>query len=138
MPLALLATVCTVVGIALLATAHLVTDLPGWLSVVPLSELGSALFTTGLANAQLAGSLRVRGEHWTWFETPGYDDEYRFLGVLLRAGVTHRFTKTLDGQVEAAVPLLAGLPDNAVAPAPRGQLGFGGSYSNRMRPGRRM
>jgi len=77
---------------------------------------------------RLTGSVRVRVEAWKWFETPGYDDRYEFLGGLLRAGVAHRFNTRWDGQIEAAVPVLLGLPENAVAPAPRGQLGFGGTY----------
>jgi hypothetical protein len=36
--------------------------------------------------------------------------------------------KTLDWQAEFAAPLLLGLPEKAVAPAPAGPLGLGGNY----------
>lgn len=74
-----------------------------------------------------SGSLRARYENWRWFETPGFDDHYDFAGVLLRAGVA-RSWKHYDVNVELAAPLLAGLPDNAVAPPPQGQLGLGATY----------
>lgn len=76
----------------------------------------------------LTGSVRLRTEGWKWFETPGYDDQYAFFGGLLRAGTAHRFNTRWDGQIEVAVPVLLGLPGDAVAPAPQGQLGFGGTY----------
>jgi hypothetical protein len=75
----------------------------------------------------LSGSLRARYENWHWLDTPGFDDHYDFTGVLLRTGLS-RSGKNYDVNVELAAPLLLGLPDNAVAPAPRGQLGLGGSY----------
>jgi hypothetical protein len=76
---------------------------------------------------KLGGSLRLRAEGWSWFETAGRDDEYTFLGALLRVAASQR-RERFDWTVEAAVPALAGLPRNAVAPPPQGQLGFGGSY----------
>lgn len=92
----------------------------------------AALVVAPLVAAQSAttysGSVRVRGEGWSWFDTPGYDDQYAFLGVIARGSVAHRFSPTTDAQLELAVPILSGLPDNAIAPAPRGQLGFGATY----------
>lgn len=84
----------------------------------------------GTAAAQqvaYSGSVRARAESWSWFETPGFDDDYTFLGMLVRASAAQQ-RPNLDWQVELAAPLLIGVPDNAIAPAPRGQLGFGGSY----------
>lgn len=75
----------------------------------------------------ISGSLRARYENWQWFETPGFDYDYDFAGVLLRAGIA-RSWKNFDANIELAAPLLAGLPDNAVAPVPQGQLGLGASY----------
>ena len=48
--LAFIATVFTALGIALLAVAHLAERAPGygWLAQLPVTDLGSALFTTGL------------------------------------------------------------------------------------------
>ena len=77
---------------------------------------------------QFSGSVRVRAENWSFFETTGFDDEYLFGAALLRASLTQRVNPSFDWQVELAAPILRGLPDRAVAPAPRGQLGLGGSY----------
>ena len=77
---------------------------------------------------KLSGSLRVRAEQWSFFETPGFDDEYLFGAALLRASAAQQVDPSFDWQVELAAPILWGLPDRAVAPAPRGQLGLGGSY----------
>ncbi len=75
----------------------------------------------------VAGSLRTRMYSWDWFgSTP--DGEYTYSGSLLRFGVTQS-KKTLDWQVEFAVPTLVNMPTNAVMPAPFGQLGLGGNYA---------
>ena len=75
----------------------------------------------------LSASLRVRSEQWDWFgnEPAG---KYGFVGALLRVGLSQAWTSA-SWSVELAAPALVGLPDNAIAPAPRGQLGFGGTYS---------
>jgi hypothetical protein len=85
--------------------------------------------TTALAQNQnpVTGSLRVRVENWNWFETPGADDHYTFLGAQLRASMKRKFGRA-EGTVEAAVPVLVNLPEHAIAAAPRGQLGLGASY----------
>ncbi len=76
---------------------------------------------------EFSGSIRLRGEAWSWFETPGYEDEYAFLGSLIRASASQK--RALSAwQIELAQPTLIDLPDHAVAPAPRGQLGLGASY----------
>lgn len=75
----------------------------------------------------ITGSLRARGEGWDWFEAPGYDDEYAFGATLLRVAAAYA-TSRVDVQAEAAQPTLFGLPDNASAPAPQGQLGLGAAY----------
>lgn len=77
---------------------------------------------------RFSGSLRARAENWAFFESPGSEDAYTFGGALLRASAAAQLNSNVDWQVELAAPLLVGLPDGAVAPAPRGQLGFGGSY----------
>lgn len=77
---------------------------------------------------KLSGSLRLRAEQYSFFETPGYDDEYVFGAGLLRVSAAQKVSPNLDWQLELAVPMLFALPDRAVAPAPRGQLGLGGSY----------
>jgi hypothetical protein len=77
---------------------------------------------------KLSGSLRVRAETWSFFETPGFDDDYLFGAALLRASAAQQVNPNLDWQLELAAPMLFALPDRAVAPAPRGQLGLGGTY----------
>jgi len=74
-----------------------------------------------------SGSLRVRAESWKWFETPGYDDDYRFLAAQLRVAAKKKLGP-VEGQIEMAVPVLMNLPERAAAPAPFGQLGLGASY----------
>lgn len=86
------------------------------------------VITSPLLAAEFSGSVRVRAEGWRWFETAGFDDRYTFFGALARASMAHRFTPLADAQIELAAPVLLGLPEDAVAPAPRGQLGFGGTY----------
>lgn len=81
-------------------------------------------------------SLRVRSESWGWFKpaTPGYQSRYTFSHNLLRFGArlpsAHRISglRPFETVIEAAAPLLLGLPHNAVAPAPSGSLGTGAQY----------
>jgi hypothetical protein len=82
----------------------------------------------GQSSTTFSGSIRLRAESWRWFETPGAEDEYTFFGAIARAAATHRFSPRAEAQLELAAPVLAGLPEGAVAPATRGQLGFGGTY----------
>ncbi len=74
----------------------------------------------------VSASLRTRVEHWNWFGTED-TGEYAFVGSLLRVGVAQQ-RSLLGWRVEAAAPVIVGLPDDAVAPAPRGQLGLGAAY----------
>jgi hypothetical protein len=95
-----------------------------------LGILALLLVTTTAALAdpvKVSGSLRTRAESWSFFEAAGFD-EYAYLGVLLRASASQQVTPNVDWQLELAAPALLGLPDHAVAPAPRGQLGLGGTY----------
>lgn len=73
-------------------------------------------------------SVRMRAESWGWFDTPLAKDSYLFGGALARVAVSQQ-RSSFGWRVEAAAPALVGLPDNATAPAPRGQLGLGASYS---------
>ena len=75
----------------------------------------------------VSGSMRVRVESWRWFETPGYDDDYDYLGAQLRFGARHEIGR-FSGQLELEAPVLMNLPEEAVAPAPQGQLGLGANY----------
>jgi Alginate export len=70
---------------------------------------------------------RVRAEGWSWFQGDTGDGTYGFGHSLLRVsiGQSHR---SLNWRLEISQAALLGLPDAAVAPAPLGQLGLGGTY----------
>jgi len=80
-----------------------------------------------LGGVTFSGNLRVRIESWDWFDTSAVDGNYTFGAVQLRLSLSQQRDK-IDWQVEGEFPWLINLPDNAIAPAPQGQLGFGASY----------
>lgn len=74
----------------------------------------------------VTGSLRTRVESWDWFgESP--EGEYTYSGSLLRVRAAQT-RKRIDWQAELAVPVLLGLPNDAVAPGAQGALGLGANY----------
>ncbi len=73
------------------------------------------------------GSVRARAESWRWFETPDAQDAYTFGAVQLRLALSQS-TERLEWRVEVIAPALINLPEDAVRPAPEGQLGLGGTY----------
>jgi hypothetical protein len=74
----------------------------------------------------ITGSLRTRVESWNWFgDSPA--GEYTYPAALLRVRVAQS-RKTVDWQAELALPVLIGLPDDAVAPGAQGALGLGANY----------
>ena len=75
----------------------------------------------------VAGSVRVRGEDWNWFESPTADASYAYGHALLRLGATYSNSR-VDVMVEGSQPTIFGTPANAVASGPAGQLGMGASY----------
>lgn len=85
----------------------------------------------GVCNAgygqSVSGSLRSRLESWNWFGSDAADASYVYAGALVRLAVTDE-QGTFSWRLEVAAPLLLGLPDNAVAPPPAGQLGAGAAY----------
>lgn len=86
-----------------------------------------AALAEGADSLKITSSLRLRGENWDWFETSAADGSYTFLGGTLLVGAGQQLSG-MDWNVQLAVPILAGLPDNAIAPAPQGQLGLGATY----------
>ena len=74
----------------------------------------------------VSGSLRTRVESWDWFQGAANSD-YAFPGSIFRLSLAQS-SKAYEWQLEFAVPFVLGLPDDAVAPAPQGQMGFGGTY----------
>ena len=81
-------------------------------------KIGSVTFT---------GSIRARWENTDWYDSDKANGSYDFGGAILRASLGQSKEK-YDWQVEAALPILIGLPNTALAPAPQGQLGLGASY----------
>lgn len=76
----------------------------------------------------VTAGVRTRLEAWNWFDAPPADDAYEFLGTQIRVGLAQQRPR-LGWLLELAVPVLLGLPDDAVAPAPQGQLGLGPAYT---------
>jgi len=75
----------------------------------------------------IAGSIRMRGEDWDWFEAPSADARYTYGHALVRLGATYSNPR-LDVMVEGSQPTILGAPTNAVATGAAGQLGMGASY----------
>jgi hypothetical protein len=80
-----------------------------------------------LGSVTVQGSVRTRLEGWNWFTTPGDENAYVFPGTLIRLSFSQQHDQ-LDWNFEVGAPVLLGLPSDAVAPAPQGQLGFGSAY----------
>jgi hypothetical protein len=80
-----------------------------------------------LAGWTLGGSLRLRFEDWDFFKADSGDSDYGYGASLLRVSLSRQF-RSHDWIFELEQPFLIGLPSDAIAPAPQGQLGFGGTY----------
>jgi Alginate export len=103
-----------------------------------LIPLGLCVFSSAFVRAQgapppvtvgevtVSGSLRTRVESWNWFGASPQGD-YAFSGSIFRAAAAQS-KKRIDWNVEAALPVLFGLPADAIAPGARGALGLGGNY----------
>src|SRR5207253_8729273 len=75
----------------------------------------------------VGGSIRLRFEDWDFFKAQTGDNAYGYGASLLRVSAGRQF-RSQDWFFELCQPTLIGLPSNAIAPAPQGQLGFGGTY----------
>src|ERR1035438_7212456 len=85
----------------------------------PPLEIGGVTFS---------GNIRERYEAWDWFEpTTGGQNLYGYSGTQIRFGLSQT-RQNWDWNVEFEAPVLLGIPNGAVRPAPQGQLGLGGSY----------
>ena len=93
----------------------------------PAAAASSAYQPLRVGPFTIAGSLRLRGEGWDWFNAPGADPHYTYATSLLRVGATYA-NPYVDVMLEASQPTILGAPLNAVAAAPAGQLGLGASY----------
>lgn len=79
-----------------------------------------------IGSVTFSGSIRERGEFWDWFGGKG-QNSYAFSDTLMQFAFSET-SQNFDWKVDFAVPILLGLPRNAVVAAPQGQLGLGGSY----------
>ena len=79
-----------------------------------------------IGSVTVSAFIHERYEAWNWFPTKG-ESTYGFSGSLLRLGFSQQ-TANFDWNFELAAPILLGLPNRAVLPAPQGQLGLGGNY----------
>lgn len=70
---------------------------------------------------------RARIDNWQWFEAPPESGTYTYVQNLLRIAVMQR-VKRWDWELELSQPSVLDVPTTAIAPAPQGQLGIGGSY----------
>src|SRR5215472_7543212 len=100
----------------------------GWAFFVPASFAQPAATPDSLniGDINISGSLRTRVAAWDWFKSTANND-YVFSESIFRLSVSES-RKSFDWQLELAAPFLLGLPDDAIAPAPQGQLGFGANY----------
>jgi hypothetical protein len=80
-----------------------------------------------IGNVTFSGSVRERYEAWDWFEPTTGNNLYGFSGTVVRFGFSQEHTN-FDWNLEFEAPILLGLPNHAVNPAPLGQYGLGGSY----------
>jgi len=78
-----------------------------------------------LGDVNVSGSVRTRSYSWDWFGST--DGDYTYPAAIVRAAVS-RSRPSYDWLVEFGLPVMVSLPSTAVAAAPQGQLGLGGSY----------
>ncbi|HEX3351833.1 MAG TPA: alginate export family protein [Terriglobales bacterium] len=76
---------------------------------------------------EITVNWRTRAEGWNWFEGNTGNSDYPLWNSLLRIGIGQT-RERLDWFAEMEQPSILGLPNDAVVPAPQGQLGLGGTY----------
>ncbi len=79
-----------------------------------------------IGSVNVTGSVHERYEDWNFFPSKG-ESNYGYSGSLLRLMFSQN-EQTYDWSVELAAPILLGIPNHAVLPAPQGQLGLGANY----------
>lgn len=80
-----------------------------------------------LGTVEIHVNWRARAEGWNWFKGDQGRSDYALVHSLLRIAIG-RASDRFDWQLEIAQDTLLGLPSDAIAPAPQGQLGLGGTY----------
>lgn len=96
-------------------------------SCVPAHALIAQQQAPVAAPWRVTAGVRARAERWSWFDE-GTAGGYWYTGALGRLGV-EREARPLGFRFELAMPVLLHLPDDAVRPAPQGELGLGGSHA---------
>ncbi|MGO4885919.1 MAG: alginate export family protein [Bryobacteraceae bacterium] len=79
-----------------------------------------------IGSVTVSGMIHERYEDWDFFPSKG-ESSYGYSGSLLRLMFSQN-EHSYDWGVELAAPILLGIPNHAVEPAPQGQLGLGGNY----------
>src|SRR5271169_2317457 len=79
-----------------------------------------------IGSVNISGSVHERYEDWDWFPAKG-ENSYGYSGSLLRLMLSQN-EQSEDWAFELGAPILLGIPNHAVQPAPLGQLGLGGNY----------
>ncbi len=79
-----------------------------------------------IGSITVSGSIHERYEDWDFFRAKG-ENSYGYSGSLLRLMLSQN-EQSYDWGFELAAPILLGIPNHAVQPAPLGQLGLGASY----------
>jgi hypothetical protein len=98
-----------------------------WITILLVVATGWAQDTNGPSSGiTVQGTFRTRLEAWNWFQGDSGDNTYAYSGNIFRISFSQS-RENFDWQLEFALPILLGLPGNAVAPGTQGQLGFGGT-----------
>ena len=92
-----------------------------------LSLAQSPMEPLKLGSVTVQGSIRTRVYGWDWFQDPPYENSYVYPGTLIRLSFSQQ-RDAFDWNFELGAPVLLALPNDAVAPSPQGQLGFGAAY----------
>jgi len=70
---------------------------------------------------------RTRMDTWNWFAAPPFNSTYGYVQSLVRIGMEQRIGPW-DWKLELSQPSILAAPNDAIAPAPAGQLGLGATY----------
>jgi hypothetical protein len=108
------------------ATGNAVTT-PATPQPQSLSSASAAPTMHKVGPLEVSVNWRTRAEGWNYFQGPAGDSDYGFWNSTLRVGIG-RTGERVDWFLEGEQPSILGLPNDAVVPAPQGQLGLGGSY----------
>jgi hypothetical protein len=113
--------------------ARLAAIVLAWLAG-SLSAIAQSTPPVTLGSVAVSGSIRTRIESWSWFDGSA-DDDYTFPATLARLRLSQARPR-FAWQVEFALPLVLGLPDDAIALGAQGQSGLGAGYfaANNARP----